>query len=65
MTFAELFLLVAGGGLIYIGLRPVQRWLERQLISKLFGRRPRSLPPPIDVADFRTERSRRKDDHQV
>jgi acyl-CoA synthetase (NDP forming) len=42
-------------------LRPFQRWLEHQL--RRFLPRHRSPPPPIDVTDFSSERSRRKDNH--
>jgi len=62
MTLAEILLLVAGGAGIYCLLRPFQRWIERGLRRTFVGRHPRAIPPPIDVTDFTSHRSRRKDD---
>jgi len=62
MTFAELFLLFAGGAGVYFLLRPLQRWLEHYLIRKLVGRRPRLRRPTIDVTDFTSYESSRKED---
>jgi hypothetical protein len=65
MTLAEILLLVAGGTGIYFLLRPLQRWFERGL-RRTFGiRRPRAIPPPLDVTDFTSHRSSRKDDPQT
>ena len=63
MTFAEICLLVAGGYGLYALLTPVQRWLERYLIHALFARYLRIPPDTIDLTDFTTFESRRKDDH--
>ena len=65
MTFAEIFLLIAGGAGIYFLLRPLQRWLEIYLIRKFFVRNPRLSRPTIDVTDFTSYESRRKDDHHT
>jgi hypothetical protein len=65
MTLAEILLLAAGGAGIYLLLRPLQRWLERSLRRMLSGRQPRAIPPPIDVTDFGSHRSTRKDDRQT
>jgi hypothetical protein len=66
MTLAEILLLIAGGTGIYFLLRPFQRWLERSLRRVLPGRDVRTIaPPPIDVTDFRSHRSSRKDDSQT
>jgi hypothetical protein len=62
MTFAEIFLLIAGGTGIYFLLRPLQRWLEGVLLKRLV-RHPRLRPPTIDVTDFTSYESSRKDDH--
>jgi len=65
MTFAELFLLFAGGTGIYFLLRPLQRSLEHYLIRKLVGRHPRLRRPTIDVTDFTFyEASRKEDRHK-
>jgi len=63
MTFAEMFLLIAGGTGIYFLLRPLQRWLETYLIRKFVERRPRLRRPTIDVTDFTSYESSRKEDH--
>jgi hypothetical protein len=63
MTFAELVLLVGGGAAIYVLLRPLQRWLERVLITTFSGRHPRERQTTIDVTDFRSYPSRKKEDH--
>ena len=62
MTIAEILLLVAGGTGLYFLLRPFQRWLERGLLRKVFRHRTHAIPPPIDVSDFTSHRSSRKDD---
>jgi hypothetical protein len=65
MTLAEMLLLIAGGTGIYFLLRPLQRWLEICLIRKFFARHPRLGPPTIDVTDFISDGSSRKDDHHT
>ena len=65
MTLAEILFLVAGGTGIYFLLRPLQRWLERRLRRALWARHPRAIPPPMDVTDFTSHRSSRKDDRQT
>jgi hypothetical protein len=65
MTLAEIFLLIAGGTGIYLLLRPLQRWLETYLIRKFSGSHPRLHQPTIDVTDFTSYESRRKDHHQT
>jgi hypothetical protein len=63
MTLAEMFLLIAGGAGIYYLLRPLQRWLEIYLIRRFFARNPRLRRPTIDVTDFTSYESHRKEDH--
>jgi len=62
VTLAEIFLLIAGGTGIYFLLRPLQRWLEIYLIRKFFTSHRRLHRPTIDVTDFTSRESRRKDD---
>ena len=62
MTFAELLLLVAGGTVLYRLLTPLQRRLERHLMKRFFSRHPRVWEPPIDITDFTSHASRRKED---
>lgn len=64
MTFAEMILFVAGGAGIYFLLRPLQRRLESRLIRTL-RRRPHGHLPPIDVTDFTTRASHKKEDHET
>jgi hypothetical protein len=64
MTFAEIVLLVAGGIGVYFVLRPLQRWLEAYLLRRFFARRPRLRRPTIDVTDFSSYPSRKKEDHE-
>jgi hypothetical protein len=63
MTVAEILLLIACGTGIYFLLRPLQRRLEIYLLRKFFRSRPRVQRPMIDVTDFTSYESRRKDDH--
>jgi hypothetical protein len=66
MTFAELSLLIVGGAGIYFLLTPIQRRLETYLFRKFFGRHPpaqRLRRPVIDVTDFTSYESRRREDH--
>ena len=65
MTLAEMFLLIAGGTGIYFLLTPLQRSIERYLISKFFARHRRLRRPTIDVTDFRSYESNRKEDHHT
>jgi hypothetical protein len=65
MTIAEMLLLIAGGTGIYFLLRPLQRWLELHLARMFSGRTPRYRPRIIDVTDFESDESRRKDDHRT
>jgi hypothetical protein len=65
MTLAEMFLLIAGGTGIYFLLTPLQRSLERYLIGKFFSRHPRLRRPTIDVTDFTSYESKRKEDHHT
>jgi len=64
MTFAEIFLLIAGGTGIYYLLSPIQRWLEIFLVRKFFAGYSRGRRPMIDVTDFTSHESHRKEDHQ-
>ena len=64
MTFAELVFLVVGVIGIYVLLRPFQRWLEAVLVKTLPGRRPREHRTTIDVTEFRSYPSRKKEDHE-
>ena len=61
MTFVEIILLIAGGVGIYRLLRPLQRRLERYLLRKV-ARHPRLHRPTIDVTEFTSYESRRKED---
>jgi hypothetical protein len=63
MTFAEVILLVAGIIGIYFLLRPLQRWLERYFIGKFFARHP-GHRPTIDVTDFTSRSTHKKEDHE-
>jgi hypothetical protein len=65
MTLAEMFLLIAGGTGIYFLLAPLQRSLESYLIRKFFARHPRVRRHTIDVTDFRSHESSRKEDHHT
>ena len=70
MTLAEMFLLIAGGTGIYFLLTPLQRSIERYLISKFFARHRRLRRPTIDVTDFtsyesKSYESNRKEDHHT
>jgi hypothetical protein len=65
MTFAEIILLIAAGVGIYFLLRPLQRWLEIYLIRKFFARHPRLRRPTIDVTDFTSYPSHKKEDHHT
>ena len=63
MTLAELLLLIAGGAVMYLLLTPFRRSLERYLIRKFLTRHPNVLwRPTIDVTDFTSRESRRKED---
>ena len=64
MTFAEIILLVAGGMGIYFLLRPLERWLEGSLLRKFAGRHPRLRRTTIDVTDFTSYSSQKKEDHE-
>jgi hypothetical protein len=64
MTLAEMLLLIASGIGIYFLLTPLQRSLERCLIRKFFGRHPRLRRPTIDVTDFTSYPSHKKEDHE-
>jgi hypothetical protein len=64
MTFAEIILLIAGGAGIYFLLRPLQRWLEICLIRQFFAHGPRARRPTIDVTDFTSYASHKKEDHE-
>jgi hypothetical protein len=63
MTFAEIIFLVAGGIGIYVLLRPLQRWLEFQVLRRILPRHPRSRRTTIDVTDFTSEPSQKEEDH--
>ena len=65
MTFAEISLLILGGAGIYFLLTPIQRRLETYLFRKLFTRHPRLRRPVIDVTDFTSYESKRKEDHHT
>ena len=62
MTFAEISLLVAGIVGIYFLLKPIQRRLEKYLFAKFFGRGSRGHRPIIDVTDFTSHSTHRKED---
>ena len=65
MTFAEVLLLVAGAVGIYYLLRPLQRALERYLARKFRARRPYSRRLTLDVTEFTSHGSRKKEeDHE-
>jgi hypothetical protein len=64
MTFAEIILLVAGGIGIYFVLRPLQRWLEVYLLKKIFARHPHLRRPTIDVTEFTSYPSHKKEEHE-
>jgi hypothetical protein len=61
MTFAEMLLLIVGGTGLYLLLKPLQRWIERRLIRTLPARPPHVRQPTIDVTDFTSHDTRRKD----
>jgi hypothetical protein len=65
MTFAEIFLLITGGIGMYFVLTPLQRSLERYLVRKFFARHPHLRRPTIDVTDFTSYDSRRKEDRDA
>jgi hypothetical protein len=65
MTLAEIFLLIAGGTGIYFLLTPLQRRLESYLIRKFFAGHRRVRRPTIDVTDFKSFESNRRDDHHT
>jgi hypothetical protein len=62
MTLAELLLLLAGGTGMYFLLAPLQRRLERFLKRTFFARHRYPYRPTIDVTDFTSHESRRKED---
>jgi len=64
MTFAEIILLVAAGTGIYFVLRPLQRRLEIYLLRKFVARHPRVRRPTIDVTEFTSYLSHKKEDHE-
>jgi hypothetical protein len=63
MTFAEIVLLVAAGVGFYLLLRPLQRRLAVFLARQVFSRVPRSSPLTIDVTDYTSSVSDKKDRH--
>jgi hypothetical protein len=63
MTLAEIILVVAGGIGMYFVLRPLQQWIEAYLL-RTFARRPRLHRPTIDVTEFSSYPSRKKEDHE-
>ena len=62
MTFAEVLLLVAGGTGIYYLLRPLQRALQRYLARRVFAPKARFPRKTIDVTEFKSLGSSRKED---
>jgi hypothetical protein len=62
MTLAEMLLFIAAGTGIYFLLRPLQRWIERRLIRKVRARQPRMDRRTIDVTDFTSYESHRRED---
>ena len=64
MTFAEVAFLIAGGIGIYFVLRPLERWLEGCLLRTVFTRRSRMHRTTIDVTDFTSYSSQKKEDHE-
>jgi hypothetical protein len=64
MTFAEVIFLVAGAVGIYFLLRPLERWLETVLRRKFSTRHPRPHRTMIDVTDFTSYPSHKKEDHE-
>jgi hypothetical protein len=52
MTFAELFLFLAGVALLFRLLRPLQRRLEARLYRYFLSRRPGASRHIIDVTDY-------------
>jgi hypothetical protein len=63
MTFAEVLTLVAGGVLIYVLLRPIQRRLEHWLLRRIATRHQHDRGTVIDVTDFKSHISE-KEDHE-
>jgi len=61
MTIAELVLLGAALGAIYLLLRPLQRWLEARLLE-IFPPRRRLRRPIIDVTKFTAHSVQKKKD---
>jgi hypothetical protein len=63
MTLAEIAFLVAGVIGIYFLLRPLERWLEASLLRKFLKRDPGVRGTTIDVTDFTSYSTRKKEDH--
>jgi len=55
MTFAELFLFVAGVALLFRLLRPLARHLEARLYRFFLSKRPRATRHIIDVTRYNRE----------
>jgi hypothetical protein len=64
MTFAEIVFFIAAGIGIYRLLRPLERWLEGSLLRMFSGRHPRSRRTMIDVTDFRSYPSEKREDYE-
>ena len=64
MTFAEVIFLVGGAVGIYFLLRPLEWWLEASLRRLFSARHPRLDRPVIDVTDFKSYASHKKDNHE-
>ena len=52
MTFAELFLFVAGVALLFRLLRPLRRRLESRIYRFFLSRRPRAIRHIIDITEY-------------
>jgi hypothetical protein len=52
MTFAEIFLFVAGIALLFRFLRPLQRRLETRLYRFFLSRRPPARHQIIDITEY-------------
>lgn len=63
MTFAELILLATAAIGCYFLFRPLQRRLEVYLATKIFARRSRSTGITIDVTDYKSSASNKKDEN--
>ena len=64
MTLAELILLAAAAIGLYFLLRPLQRQLEIYLARHVFARHSHSTSLTIDVTDYTSSESDKKDENR-